>query len=159
MARQSTIRFNNDRHNDRLRRGGGGGGGGGATQERNMSITMLPEGQSQDDFEEYDEDDKVDGDLRERIERLTDRFHEIKSRNRKGKVVDLSVIDDGRISIPERLDLFVQAAMKKGVSKQQALEYAVKRLESKGDDIAGDGSRSRRSAKNEDQIISNLLDG
>lgn len=148
MARQSSIRFPSNRQN----MGGGGGGGIGSapTQERNVNITMMPQ-------ETQDYEDDNDNDLRERIEALTERFHEIKSRNRKGKVVDLNVIDDGRISVPERLNLFVQAAAKRGVSKQQALEFAIKRLESKGDDIAGDGSRSRRSARNEEEVISNLI--
>lgn len=144
MARQSSIRF------PRQQQPQGGGGGGAPTQERNMSITMMPEQNQQQEYE--------DDDLRERIENLTDKFHEIKSRNRKGKVATLDVIDDGRISVPERLALFVEAAAKKGINKQQALEFAVKRLESKGDDIAGDGSRSRRTVKNEDITISRLLD-
>lgn len=100
---------------------------------RGMSVIFSPL------EEEQVEQDPVSI-YKERLEQLDKKFSAQRSHRRKGKKVDINVINDARIKPTERLSLFVKAAVNEGYSEDDAIQLGLEILEEKGDDIAGTGN-------------------
>jgi len=65
----------------------------------------------------------------ERLNALNEGFYNARAKARKDKKASLEVIDDNRIIPSERLKMFVKIATEQGYDPQEAIEFALKRME------------------------------